>query len=508
MTIYLGDFPTGKTIYVPFHTFNSSGASVTITGLAVTDIEVYRNGSVTQRASDAGYALLDTDGIDFDGLTGIHGFSIDTSDNTDAGFYAAGYDYWVVVSAITVDAQTVSFVAAIFSIDNRQLLRPTVASRTLDVSAGGEAGIDWANVGSPTTTLNLSGTSTKALEPTTAGRTLDVTATGEAGIDWANIGSPTTSVALSGTSVLLTSGTGTGQVSLASGRVNADTVYIAGTSLPANGPIPFFGIVDMGTAQSYDGATDKLRLRAAFSSPDIVGCWVWIYSSTNGLHTRGIVTAWDNTNKDATIDTPVQDPSGTILYVVVASPKSSTALPLPANMIQLGSDTQSATDLKDFADAGYDPATNKVQGVVTTDTATAVTTVNGLAANTITAASIAADAITAAKIADGAIDAATFAAGAITASAIAADAIGASELAADAVTEIVNGVLTTAMTEAYPTDGSTATVAQMLYLIAQSIGEFSVSGTTITVKKLDGTTTAATYTLDSSTAPTSRTRAT
>ena len=40
-----------------------------------------------------------------------------------------------------------------------------------------------------------------ALKPTTAGRTLDVTATGEAGIDWANIGSPTSTVNLSGTTV-------------------------------------------------------------------------------------------------------------------------------------------------------------------------------------------------------------------------------------------------------------------------------------------------------------------
>lgn len=37
-------------------------------------------------------------------------------------------------------------------------LIPTTAGRTLDVSAGGEAGVDWANVGSPTTSLNLSGT--------------------------------------------------------------------------------------------------------------------------------------------------------------------------------------------------------------------------------------------------------------------------------------------------------------------------------------------------------------
>ena len=40
-----------------------------------------------------------------------------------------------------------------------------------------------------------------ALKPTTAARTLDVSATGEAGIDWANIGAPTTTVALTGTTV-------------------------------------------------------------------------------------------------------------------------------------------------------------------------------------------------------------------------------------------------------------------------------------------------------------------
>jgi len=37
-------------------------------------------------------------------------------------------------------------------------LVPTTAGRTLDVSAGGEAGIDWANIGSPTTAVNLSAT--------------------------------------------------------------------------------------------------------------------------------------------------------------------------------------------------------------------------------------------------------------------------------------------------------------------------------------------------------------
>lgn len=71
-----------------------------------------------------------------------------------------------------------------------------------------------------------------------------------------------------------------------------------------------------------------------------------------------------------------------------------------------------------------------------------------------------------------------------------------------------DALLTTAMTESYATDGSTMTPAQALYMIWAALSEFAISGTTITAKKLDGSTTAMTWTLDSDTAPTSRTRAT
>lgn len=155
---YLGDFVGDETLVVVFDTFDSNGASVTMTDLATTDIEIYKGSSITQRASDAGFTLIDTDGIDLDGATGIHGFTVDLSDNTDAGFYAAQNDYYIVVNAVTIDSQTVRFIAARFSIDNRGLLRPTTATRTLDVTAGGTAGIDWGNVENPTTAVDLSGT--------------------------------------------------------------------------------------------------------------------------------------------------------------------------------------------------------------------------------------------------------------------------------------------------------------------------------------------------------------
>ena len=491
MTIYLGDFPTGKTIYVPFHTFNSSGASVTITGLAVTDIEIYRNGSTTQRASDAGYALLDTDGIDFDGLTGIHGFSIDTSNNTDSGFYAAGYDYWVVVSAITVDAQTVSFVAAIFSIDNRQLLRPTVASRTLDVSAGGEAGVDWANVGSPTTTLNLSGTSTKALEPTTAGRTLDVTATGEAGIDWANIGSPTTTVNLSGTSTKALEPTTAGRTLdvTTTGEAGLD---FANVNIPA-GQVAIAQILDNGTMQAGSAAgTAVLRSGLTVGADDrLIGATIWITGGT-GANQRRLIHANVNTTDTVSI-APNWDatPDNTSTYIIYPTPPASTnSAALPTALISTGTGTGQVNLSSGAVPVTGDFTATMKTSIGTAVAASAVASVTGNVGGNVTGSvgSVATGGITAASIATGAFD---------------ADA-----LATDAVTEIVTGVLTSAMTEAYPTDGSTMTVAQALYLIAQSIGEFSVSGTTVTVKKVDGTTTAATYTLDSSTAPTSRTRAT
>jgi hypothetical protein len=62
------------------------------------------------------------------------------------------------------------------------------------------------------------------------------------------------------------------------------------------------------------------------------------------------------------------------------------------------------------------------------------------------------------------------------------------------------------MTEAYAADGTAPTLAQCLFLIQQSLHEFSISGTARTVKKLDGSTTAAVFTLDSATSPTSTTR--
>ena len=125
----------------------------------MTDIEIYKGTSMTQRSSDAGVVLMDTDGIDLDTVTGIHGFSIDTSDNTDAGFYAVGSFFWVVVASVTIDAQTVNFVAGTFRL----------------VAAEGVAGVPDVNV------THVSDTAQTARD---LGATLGVAGAGLTAVPW------------------------------------------------------------------------------------------------------------------------------------------------------------------------------------------------------------------------------------------------------------------------------------------------------------------------------------
>lgn len=271
--IALGTVRPGSTIEIPFETFaGSTGAPITMTGLAAstTNIKVYKDGSTTERASASGYALLDTDGIDLDGLTGIHGFTIDLSDNTTADFWASGSRYTVVVTALTVDSQTVRFVAATFRIGHVGAVLDTtiatLASQTSFTLAAGSADDDAYNgcslvcydaasavqmcigviedyTGSTkTVTLAASpGVFTmaakdniailpRALQATVPGRTLDVSTGGEAGVDWANVGTPSSTVGLSGTTVATVTTTTTA-TNLTNAPTNGDLTATMKTSV-------------------------------------------------------------------------------------------------------------------------------------------------------------------------------------------------------------------------------------------------------------------------------------
>lgn len=110
---YIGDYKANETVYCPFMTYDSSGNLVTATALAAADVEIYKAGGITQRASDVGVTVT----ANFDGVNGQHMVAIDTSDNSDAGFYTALPTYYqVLIQPFTVGAETSVGVTCSFSL--------------------------------------------------------------------------------------------------------------------------------------------------------------------------------------------------------------------------------------------------------------------------------------------------------------------------------------------------------------------------------------------------------
>lgn len=326
-------------------------------------------------------------------------------------------------------------------------LVPTTAGRTLDVSTTGEAGIDWANIGSPTTTQNLSGTSTKALEPTTAGRTLDVTTTGEAGIDWNNIGAPTTTVNLSGTTIKTAT------------DVETDTQDIQ-SRLPA-------ALVG-GRIDASVGAMAANVMTAAAAAPDLTT------ELQSGLATSSaLATAQTSLDaiKSKTDNLPV-DPAD--------------ASDIAASFVTVNSKLDAIDDFVDTEVAAIKAKTDNLPSdpADASDIASSFSTVNSTLA---TIASYIDTEVSAIKAKTDNLPASPAATG-------------------DAMTltsayDFAKGTI--AMTESYVLQGATMTPVQALYQTVQSLGENSVVGTTMTVKKRDGATTAKTFTLDNAVNPTS-----
>lgn len=106
--MWLGDFAEDSTLHFIWSSNDASGASITRATDGV--VSVYKDNGVAQSVA----GITDTE--DFDSLTGIHACTIDLSSDA---FYATGSNYSVVLSASTIDGQTVNAVLANFSIENR-----------------------------------------------------------------------------------------------------------------------------------------------------------------------------------------------------------------------------------------------------------------------------------------------------------------------------------------------------------------------------------------------------
>lgn len=175
-----------------------------------------------------------------------------------------------------------------------------------------------------------------------------------------------------------------------------EPVYDSLFPAASGSPLPIFGILDWGVAQASSSGTLVHRPGLSMSDDVLNGAMEHVYSGTGAGQSRVVHDFTGSTDTASVSPNWATTPSTDSRYITFTGPLAPTAVAaLPkVDITAIGGDEQSATDLKDFVDAGYDPATNKVQGVVTVDTATAVTTVNGIASNVITASSIATDAVT------------------------------------------------------------------------------------------------------------------
>ncbi len=186
MAGYQGDIRLGDTIDVKFCTVQASGAPTTLAGSPV--ISAYLSNSTTQLT--AGITLS----VDFDAVTGLNNVRVVA---TSGNGYATATNYSLIITTGTVNSvSAVGYEVGSFSIENRSAVMPATAGRTLVVDAAGLADANAVKLG-PTG----SGTAQTARDI--------------------------------GASVLLSSGTGTGQLDFTAGVVKVNATQILGGAIPA-----------------------------------------------------------------------------------------------------------------------------------------------------------------------------------------------------------------------------------------------------------------------------------
>ena len=129
--------------------------------LAQADMRLSKDGAAFAQKSAAGNATHDSDGW--------YSTTLSTTDTATVGELRLNvhqpanmlpvWDRWWVLEEAVYDA--------VFGASAAGPLQSTVAGRTLDVTTGGAAGIDWGNVENPTTVLDLSATDIQLVDTVT-----------------------------------------------------------------------------------------------------------------------------------------------------------------------------------------------------------------------------------------------------------------------------------------------------------------------------------------------------
>jgi hypothetical protein len=151
--MWLGDFPEDFTA-VPclFTTHDRTSAPVApSSALEAADVAIFKNGSATEKTSTNGLTMTSP----FNGTTGLHCLTIDTSNDTgDAGFWVAGAVYTIaLVPDETVDGVAVVNVIGQFGIS---LVAPNI-DKTIKAVARGTVTTGGSTTSVPVSAFTIAG---------------------------------------------------------------------------------------------------------------------------------------------------------------------------------------------------------------------------------------------------------------------------------------------------------------------------------------------------------------
>jgi hypothetical protein len=539
MMLNFGDIAVNAVVHLPFNSNRASGSSVAPGSNAATGtgpngtIQIYKDNGTTPRASSSGVTYTES----FNSVTGLNFINIDTSDNTTAGFYAAGHDYFVVLNTADIDGQTVSACIGIFSIQNRS--DATLISQLLSMlqEVGTSSSYRF-------TTSALSQAPTGGSAPTVSQIATAVwqDATGSDFTAANSIGKSlyTSGVVPGGTNGLFIAGTNAA-TTITTALTTTFTGNLTGTvgNLAAGAKTDVENAVWNATSASHESAgTTGLVIHELSTTLQEVGTHDQYQFTTtalaNGPSGGGggptaaqIATAvWqDTTSGDFTTVGSI----GKSLFTSGAVPGAAGGLVIAGS--------NAATTFAGLTTGALSCTTITASGAVAFQSTFAVTTSTALGAlscTTLTASGAVAFQSTFGVTGTMTVNAFTCSnnflvsgtttfTGVVTASNASNSILGVTLAAGSIVTATfgtcdftstmktslntsVDGLLTVQMAESYAADGVAPTLAQSLFLIQQALTEFSISGTTLTGKKLDGSTLAFVLTLNSGTAPTAVTR--
>ena len=221
-------------------------------------------------------------------------FTFSVTENTDIRVYGN--------AALVVDTTAVDFTSSdrstLDGIAAGQISAADVwAEATRTLSAATNITSDDATI-DQTKIANLDVAVSSRLAPTTASRTLDVSANGNAGIDWGNVEAATTTVGLTNTTIGTASALGTGSVTasvIAADAIDADSLKADAVAEIATGLLDLASAIDGKTlrqAISYIGAVAAGKASGAGSGSET-------FVGLDGATDRVGVTVDDDGNRTA-----------------------------------------------------------------------------------------------------------------------------------------------------------------------------------------------------------------